>query len=79
MKALVRPVSSLNEVELGASYYDRGLDIAAVRSAVLRFSTGEDIEVDVKQWSGTGRERADQFIDHVLDALAGPDRSTSQT
>lgn len=74
MHASVRPISSLTEVKLGASLYDHGSDIRAVRFATLRFSTGDDIEIDVKQWLGAQRERADQFIDEVLDALTASTR-----
>jgi hypothetical protein len=68
--ASVRPVSSLQAVDLGAYVYGELGQGRAMRSAILRFSVGEDIEVDIRQWS-VGAERADWFIDHVLDVVAG--------
>jgi hypothetical protein len=69
VKASVRPVSSLQEVELGAYVYDGGLgECRAMRSAILRFSVGDPIEIDVRQWSG-GSERLEEFIDRALDAV----------
>jgi hypothetical protein len=69
VKASVRPVSSLQDVELGAYVYDGGLgEGRAMRSAILRFSVGDPIEIDVRQWSG-GSERPEEFIDRALDAV----------
>jgi hypothetical protein len=70
MKASVRPISSLQAVDLGAYIYNEGLSASALRFATLRFSFGENIMVDVREHSGADRDQADKFIDRVLDAVA---------
>lgn len=74
-KSLVRPISTITAVSLDAEFYgEEGLDRRAVRRAVITFTSGEDITIDVRDWSGVG-DRADGFIDHVLDAIIKPQSS----
>jgi len=69
IKASVRPISAITAVNLDAEFYGvEGLDRRAVRLAVITFANGEDMNIDVRDWSGIG-DQADEFIDHVIDAI----------
>lgn len=71
----VRPISSITAVNLSAEFYGvEGLDRRASRRAVIKFPVGDDITIDVRDWSGAG-DHADAFIDHVLDAIAESESS----
>jgi len=60
---------------LGAEFFGvEGLDRRAVRRAVITFASGEDIAIDVRDWAGVG-DQADEFIDHVLNAIVKPQSS----
>jgi hypothetical protein len=74
-KASVRPLSTITAVNLGAEFFGvEGLDRRAVRRAVITFASGEDIAIDVRDWAGVG-DQADEFIDHVLNAIVKPQSS----
>jgi len=75
IKASVRPLSTITAVNLGGEFFGvEGLDRRAVRRAVITFASGEDIAIDVRDWAGVG-DQADEFIDHVLNAIVKPQSS----
>ncbi|WP_082966572.1 hypothetical protein [Mycolicibacter sinensis] len=71
--ALIRPLSQITGVDVNAYGSADAFGQRTYRRAmVVRFASGNPIEVDTTQHANDShRGNADRFIDRVLDALAG--------
>ena len=73
LAAVIRPLSQVTGVDVNAYGSADGFGERTYRRVVVvRFASGDPIEVDTTQYTNDSlRGHADGFIDRVLDALAG--------
>lgn len=66
MTLVVNPLTSVTSVDVK---WVRGSE-EVMRAMTVKFATGDPIEVDVLTYSSDDAERAEEFIDAVLEAIA---------